>query len=172
MFKLAVLLASLLISGPSDEMFEKLKSAETEQAAAQAEADIVASWNDSGSGTVDLLMERAGIAEQAGDEGLARSLYDRIVIIAPDYSEGWYRRAALFLRQENYSEALRDMNETLAVEPRHFPAWTGVAFVLEQLGSRKEALEAYEMALAIHPHLVPAKRGQARLERDTTGTAL
>ncbi|MEM6899384.1 MAG: tetratricopeptide repeat protein [Pseudomonadota bacterium] len=172
MFKIAILLGALLISGPSDEMFDNLKDAESEQQAAQAEADIVASWNDSGSGTVDLLMERAGIAEQAGDEGLARSLYDRIVIIAPDYSEGWYRRAALFLRQENYSEALRDMNETLAVEPRHFPAWTGVAYILEELGSRKEALEAYETALEIHPYLVPAKRGQARLEGDTTGTAL
>lgn len=172
MFKIAILLGALLISGPSDEMFDKLKGADSEQTAARAEADIVASWNDSGSGTVDLLMERAGIAEQAGDEELARALYDRIVIIAPEYSEGWYRRAALFLRQENYSEALRDMNETLAVEPRHFPAWTGVGFILEQLGSRKEALDAYETALEVHPYLVPAKRGQARLKRDTTGTAL
>lgn len=172
MFKLGVFIAALLISGPPDEMFDRLKAAETEQEAAQAEADIVASWTDSGSGTVDLLMERAGIAEQAGDQELARSLYDRIVIVAPEYSEGWYRRAALFLRDENYSEALRDMNETLSVEPRHFPAWTGVAYILEQLGSRKEALEAYEAALEIHPHLVPAKRGKARLTRDTTGTAL
>ncbi|MEL7481901.1 MAG: tetratricopeptide repeat protein [Pseudomonadota bacterium] len=172
MLKLLTLVGLLLVSGPSDEMFDALKSAETEQDAARAEADIVASWTDSGSGTVDLLMQRAGLAEQAGDMETARALYDRVVIIEPTFSEGWYRRAALFLRQENYPEALRDINETLIQEPRHFPAWTGLGHVLETLGSTEEALEAYEKALDIHPHLVPAKRAVTRLKRDTSGTAL
>lgn len=172
MLKLLTLIGAILVSGPSDEMFDALKSAETDQEAARAEADIVASWTDSGSGTVALLMERAGIAEQAGDAQLARAFYDRIVMIDPTYAEGWYRRAALFLREENYSEALRDMNETLSLEPRHFPAWTGLGFVLETLGAEAEALEAYQTALDIHPQLVPAKRAVARLSRETTGTAL
>ena len=172
MLKLLVLLGAILVSGPSDDMFEALAGAATEEAAARAEADIVASWNDSGSATVDLLMERAGLAEQAGDMTTARALYDRIVMIDPEFAEGWYRRAALFLRDENYAEALRDINEVLVHEPRHFPAWTGLGHILETLGSTEEALEAYRAALDIHPFLVPAKRGAARLSRNAGGTAL
>ncbi|MEL7128264.1 MAG: tetratricopeptide repeat protein [Pseudomonadota bacterium] len=172
MIKALLFVGLILASGPSDDMFDTLKNAPTEQEAARAEADIIASWGDSGSGTIDLLLERAGIAEQAGDTALARALYDRIVLIAPDYAEGWYRRAALFAREENFAEALRDMNEVLKIEPRHFGAWTGLGHLLESLGSTKEALAAYEAALDIHPNLAPAKQAVQRLSRTSDGSAL
>jgi len=173
----AIILASFLLtsgvgSGPSDEMFDTLKNAPSEEEAAQSEADILASWAVSGSGTVDLLLERAGMAEQAGEFDLARSLYDRVVLIAPDYPEGWYRRSVIFLQQENLPEALRDLNETLTLEPRHFPAWARLGGLLEALGSTTEALDAYQTALTIHPHLLPAKRGVARLNTSAKGQSL
>ena len=176
MFKAIILAGFLLVngvgSGPSDEMFEALKTAPTEQEAAQPEADILASWAVSGSGTVDLLIERASMAEQAGEFDLARALYDRVVLIDPDYTEGWYRRSVIFLQQENLPEALRDLNETLTREPRHFPAWTLLGSLLETLGSRTEALDAYQTALEIHPHLAQAKRAVARLSTTAKGQSL
>lgn len=176
MFK-AIIFASLLLvsgvgSGPSDEMFEILKAAPSAQDAIQPEADIRASWAVSGSGTIDLLIERASMAEQAGEFDLARSIYDRIVLIEPDYAEGWYRRSAIFLQQENLPEALRDLNETLTLEPRHFPAWARLGTMLEMLGSKTEALDAYQTALDIHPHLASAKRAVARLSTSAEGQSL
>jgi len=173
----AIILASFLLvsgvgSGPSDEMFDALKTAASAQEAAQPEADILASWAVSGSGTVDLLIERASMAEQVGEFDLARALYDRIVLIEPDYVEGWYRRSVIFLQQENIPEALRDLNETLTREPRHFPAWTRLGALLETLGSRTEALDAYNTALDIHPNLTVAKRAVARLAAQTKGQSL
>ena len=176
MIKAFIFAAFLLVngvgSGPSDEMFDKLKTAPSVQEAAQPEADILASWAVSGSGTVDLLLERAQMAEQAGEFDLARALYDRIVLIEPDFVEGWYRRSVIFLQQENLPEALRDLNETLTREPRHFPAWLRLGNLLEMLGSRSEALDAYKSALDIHPHLAPAKRAVARLSATTKGQSL
>lgn len=176
MFKALILAGFLLVngvgSGPSDEMFQALRSAPTEQDAAQPEADILASWAVSGSGTVDLLIERASLAESAGEFDLARALYDRVVLIDPDYTEGWFRRSVIFMQQENLPEALRDLNETLTREPRHFPAWTLLGQLLEALGSKTEALDAYKTALAIHPHLAPAKRAAARLSASSEGQSL
>jgi len=173
----ALIFASFLLvsgvgSGPSDEMFEALKTAPDAQEATQPAADILASWAVSGSGTVDLLIERASIAEQAGEFDLARSLYDRVVLIKPDYTEGWYRRAVIFLQQENIPEALRDLNETLTREPRHFPAWLRLGSLLEALGSTTEAIDAYQTALDIHPHLTPAKRAVDRLSTSAKGQSL
>jgi Flp pilus assembly protein TadD len=159
-------------SGPSDEMYDDLRNAPNEREAGIAEQDIYVSWMESSSPTVDILMERAIDAQTHGRTDLARALYDRAILIEPDYAEAWNRRATLFLSEENYAEALRDVNEVLRIEPRHFGAWTGLGAILERLGSREEALDAYREALKFHPHLQQAKQGAARLEGSTEGNAL
>lgn len=168
----AFFLASSVQSGPSDELFDKLKNAEGESEVSLAEADILSAWMDSGSPTVDLLMSRADEAMAAGDTEHARALYDRCILIKPDYPEAWNRRAALFLADDKFDEALRDINEVLTLEPRHFGAWTGLGFIMEQLGAEKEALEAFEEALNIHPNLQAAKQSASRLRPKTSGQSL
>lgn len=176
MIKAVLLAGALLVSGPShgpsDDMFERLKTAPSQSEADEVAQDIWAAWLESGSPTVDLLMERAIEAEEVGDAEHARALYDRAILIAPDYAEAWNRRAALFLAEENFSEALRDVNEALKREPRHFGAWLGLGMVLETFGAQEQALEAYREALAIHPNLAPAKHAEKRLARANDGQAL
>ena len=168
----AISLVLLVIAGlmlpsadaaPTDEMFDRLLSAESDEDAAKVEADIWASWFDSDSGTVTVLMDRALIAFQAEDFDTTRELLDRVILIAPDYPEAWNRRAALFVKDEEFEQAIRDLNEVIKIEPRHFGAWTVLGQVLEALGSRKEALEAYEEALKIHPRMEVALRAKGRL---------
>ncbi|MEM1148401.1 MAG: tetratricopeptide repeat protein [Pseudomonadota bacterium] len=163
----------LLISGPdfgpSDKMFEELKTAPTEEEANDIALDIWASWMESGSHAADLVMERAVQAQSFGDLERARALYDRVIAIQPDYAEAWNRRATLFLSQENYGEALRDVNEALRLEPRHFGAWGGLGAVLERLGSNDEAIQAYQKALEIYPLFPSAKRGISRIRREQEG---
>lgn len=169
---LTVIFASAVQSGPSDELFDKLKNAVGEREVAMAEADVLSAWLDSGSPTVDLLMSRAEDAITAGDVEHARALYDRCILIKPDYPEAWNRRAALFLADDKFDEALLDINEVLKLEPRHFGAWTGLGLIMEQLGATEEALDAYEEALKIHPNLQVAKQSAARLTPKASGQAL
>lgn len=155
--------------GPSDKMFDDLKSAESEEAANATATDIWAAWMESGSDAADLVMERAVSAQAQGDSDLAKALYDRVIAIQPDYAEAWNRRATVFLSEENYSEALRDVNEALRLEPRHFGAWGGLGAVLESLGAEKEALEAYQKALEIYPLFPRAKSAVSRLTKEIEG---
>ena len=155
--------------GPSDEMFDKLRTAPSEAEANDVALDIWASWMESGSAAADLVMERGVRAQAMGDYEHGRALYDRVIAIQPGYAEAWNRRATVFLAQENYSEALRDVNEALRLEPRHFGAWGGLGAVLENLGSTDEALAAYQKALEIYPLFPSAKRGVARLQREQEG---
>jgi len=172
MLKALAIIALLVSAGPSDKMFDELRNAETPEEAESVASDIWASWMESGSPTVDLLMERAVAAEQSADREHARALYDRIILIKPDYAEAWHRRAALFYADDRLDEALRDLNETLALEPRHFGAWFALATLLERLGAEEEARDAYGEALALHPQWELARQGAARLDRALLGTAL
>ncbi len=167
MFK-ALALAGLIFTagpefGPSDEMFADLLVAPTEEEANDTALDIWAAWMESGSDAADLVMERAVSAQAMGEADLALALYDRVLSIQPGYAEAWNRRATIYLSQQNYPEALRDVNEALRLEPRHFGAWGGLGAVMESLGSTDEALIAYEKALEIYPLFPSAKKGIARI---------
>lgn len=176
MFK-ALAVASLILAagpeyGPSDKMFDELQNAPSEEEGKSVALDIWAAWMESGSPTVDILMERAVNAQAAGDNAFARALYDKAILIKPDYAEAYNRRATLFLNEQNYPEALRDLNEALTHEPRHFGAWLGLGRIFEALGADKEALNAYREALAIYPEFPEAKAGAERLAKTQDGTAL
>jgi tetratricopeptide (TPR) repeat protein len=87
------------------------------------------------------------------DYDLAIKLLDAIVTIKPDYVEAWNRRATLRYIKHEYGPALADLREVLTREPRHFGALAGLGLILQDIGDDRHALEAYQAALAIDPHL-------------------
>ncbi|MDP1554659.1 MAG: tetratricopeptide repeat protein [Hyphomonas sp.] len=169
---LVIVLAPAAHAAPTEEMFAKLKAATEEAEAADVAADIWATWLESGSPTVDLLMQRAMEAVQYEDTDTAHELLDRVILLKPDYPEAWHRRAGLFLADENYPEAFRDLNEALKLEPRHFGAWLGMGVMLESLGGAKEALVSYREALAIYPLMPQARFAADRLAKQAEGQEL
>ena len=157
---------------PTDEMFEKLKTAPSESEANDAAQDIWASWMESGSATVDMIMQRGVEAQMIGDTETARTFYDRAIMIKPDNPQAWFRRAGIFLSEENFPEALRDLNETLKLEPRHFGAWAGLASIFETMGANDQALEAWREALAIYPYMRDGLQAEKRLAKAAEGQGL
>ena len=178
MLRAALLAVLVLAAGlpalavPTDEMFDKLKNAPSESEANDIAQDIWASWMESGSATVDMVMQRGVEAQRAGDPVTARIFYDRAILIEPDYPEAWFRRAGLFLAEENFPEALRDLNETLKLEPRHFGAWAGLGSIFEAMGAEDQALEAWREALAIYPHMREGLQAEKRLTKIAEGQGL
>lgn len=171
-----IILGSFLLVGTDQAvlngLYEDLQKAPSESEAAEIASDIQSIWNESGSPTIDLLMRRAIVAERRKDLTLARSIYDRIVIIDPSYHEVWFRRATLSVMEENYSDALRDMNAAVEREPRHYYAWLGLAFIIERLGGKHEALEAIQESLKIYPDFLPAKEFENKLKPQIEGLPL
>src|SRR5690606_36059584 len=115
---------------------------------------------------------RAVDAQTIGDYETARAFYDRTIMLEPDYAEAWNRRATLFLNDENFPEALRDLNGALRVEPRHFGAWAGLGIMMETMGAEAEALDAYRQALEIYPFMAQARQAEKRLSRMAEGQGL
>jgi tetratricopeptide (TPR) repeat protein len=147
-----------------DALFSQLELAEDAQTAAPIEQAIWSHWADSGSPTVNILLERATAAENAGDAELAERFLDQASDLAPDYAETWNRRANLYYSTDDYPGAIAAIQETLKREPRHFGALAGLGLIYEELGQHRAALEAFRAALVIHPNYETALQGVRRLE--------
>jgi len=150
-------------------LFAQLEQAQTADAAAPVERAIWTYWADSGSPTVNTLLERASAAAAAQDFDLANRFIDEAVDLAPDYAEPWNRRAEIAYQGEDYAGAISAIQETLRREPRHFGALTALGFIYEELGQERAALDAFRSALAIHPHYERAQQGVRRLEPRVDG---
>ncbi|MBB3997470.1 hypothetical protein [Aureimonas pseudogalii] len=152
-----------------DTLFAELKREADPDKAGVIAARIQAEWLDSGSATIDLLMGRAAQAASRKDMAAALDLLDQTIVLAPDYAEGWNRRATLQYGADRFDLSIADVEATLKREPRHFGALAGLATMYEELGRRREALATYERALAIYPALKAAQDSVIKLADELAG---
>ncbi|MEA2829597.1 MAG: hypothetical protein QOF22_345 [Bradyrhizobium sp.] len=136
-----------------DFLFGALKAAPDEASAKHVEARIWALWTQTPSDTTALLMSRANAAIGAQHMDVALKLLDAVVKLHPDYVEGWNRRATLFYLQNDYAHSLKDIEQVLVREPRHFGALAGLGMIMQDIGDEKRALDAFRKALAVNPYL-------------------
>ncbi len=158
--------------GELDTLFAQLSHARTPEDAKLVEGEIWNRWNRSGSISVDLLLGRGLEALAKGDYEHSLSFLDEVVDLAPGYPEGWNKRATVHFLREDYEKALNDIEATLALEPRHFGAIGGLALMLEGLGDKEGALDAYRRALVVYPWLDGAVEAESRLTVEVEGRGI
>jgi tetratricopeptide (TPR) repeat protein len=147
---------------PLDALFAELKREPDATQAKRISERIWARWRDSGSATANLLLQWADKAMEDEKNGLALDLLDQVVVLMPDFAEGWNRRATLHYAMGNHSKSMADINRVLTLEPRHFGAMAGMAAILDASGNDALALRAWEQMLEIYPanHQAQAKVGE------------
>jgi cytochrome c-type biogenesis protein CcmH/NrfG len=92
--------------------------------------------------------------------------------LAPDYAEGWNRRAYVYFLQNNFESAVGDLRRALALEPNHFKALEGLARILRDTGQKKAALQAYKQILKINPYQEGAKEAVDELSVEVEGQGI
>lgn len=134
-----------------DSLFSELKRERDEKLAKRISERIWAKWRDSGSATTNLLMQWADKAIAERKNGLAQDLLDQVVVLMPEFAEGWNRRATLSFMMGNHSKSMADINRVLSLEPRHFGAIAGMAAILSKSGHDQLELRAWEQILVVYP---------------------
>jgi tetratricopeptide (TPR) repeat protein len=148
------------------QLYEQLSKAKDAEAAAPIEQAIENLWLTTGSPTVDLLMSRVVRFTKESDLDLALQIIDATVDLAPDEAEAWYLRAKVHFRQSQYALAIADLKRALERDPKHYRALDDLGLVLDTLGTKKEAIEAYRKALEINPFLGDAHQAVEFLSRE------
>jgi tetratricopeptide (TPR) repeat protein len=154
-----------------DVLFAELLDPETVNYQ-KVEDQIYFLWAQSGSPSADLLLERGQEAIEAQDYDLAIEHLTALTDHAPEFAEGWNARATAFYLAEEYGLALEDIKHTLALNPRHFGALSGLGVILEELGDEENALKAFRHVQALHPHIDTVNDAIERLTTATQGSTL
>lgn len=134
-----------------DLLFLRLKKERSTEQARGIANEIREIFTQSGSATVDFLMESSARAMNDKRYGAALDFLDQVTLLKPDYVEGWNRRATLHYLLGNYPKAMSDSARVLALEPRHLGALAGVAGILQETGHDQQALKAWENYLSHYP---------------------
>ena len=147
-----------------DALLAELRTSSAEEARG-IQAEIYGIWQEPGSDSMRLLFIRAQTAMSEGRLGVAIDHLDDLVLLAPEFAEGWNARATAHYLAGAYMSSLDDIRETLKREPRHFGALSGRGLVYIAMGKHRLALDSFRQALSVHPHLPAAKRMVRELER-------
>jgi len=181
---LALLLLAMLPAGAAEPPLPPASAAELEKRALRLDAlfarlastddadegdtlveEIWRVWLQSGRLEIDSLMERALALLQAGEPRAAMPLLDSIVERAPEWAEGWNKRATVLYVLDDYDRSLADIDKVLALEPRHFGALAGRGLIHIAKENYRAALDDYRRARAVNPFLQGAEQMIPTLER-------
>ena len=151
-------------------LFDRLKVANSVAEAEPIEAEIWHLWSQSDVEEVNLLMGLGVTAMSRRDYRTALSLFDQMVGIAPSFSEGWNKRATIHYLMGDFEHSLADVDRTLALEPRHFGALSGLGMINAAEDKGEAAIEAWQKALEVNPNMSSAQKSieemKAKLAED------
>lgn len=178
----ALLTAVLLFGAAAQAMAQPAPAQEAQELEAlkspdgptwrKAESNLLRQWSLSGSPAMDLLMERAQAALKAGDPNAAVGHLTAVIDHAPTFEDAYNLRAAAYVQLGLFGPAVADIGKALTLNPHDFRALSGLGMIFEGMNRPKDALAAYQMALAIHPHLARVLRAVKRLQAQAAGQEL
>lgn len=146
-------------------LFAELKAAKSPVDAVSTEHKIWDAWIKSGDAAVDDLVTKAQTAMAVGQLDQSIALLDAVVQKAPDYSEGWNKRATALYMVGDYNRSMADIEKVLRLEPRHFGAISGIGLIKIAKGDKAGALAAFKKVLEIYPLSAGALQNVEALEK-------
>ena len=156
--------------GRLDMLFERLRVTSSEVEARTAEQQIWQIWSESEDPLVNRLM-RDGVQAMAAEQlAVALDYFNRMVELAPDFAEGWNKRATVYYLMDNYQASVLDIERTLDLEPRHFGALSGLGMIYDAIDEPEAALRSFEAAVAVNPHLDGPRQRIEALRRQLRGS--
>lgn len=154
------------------DLFTKLESADSVENAFSIEKRIWEIWTSHEDAKIDALMA-AGLQRMVpGQYANSLAIFNKVITEAPDFAEGWNKRATLLYLMGDLTGSVRDIESTLALEPRHFGALAGLGLIYRAIEKPKSALKAFEKVLEISPQSLGARIHVKQLRAEMRGEKL
>ena len=135
------------------KLFRSLKSTESVGSASVFESKIWHIWMEHYDPEVESAMFQGVEAMKLQQFEQAFGHFSLLIKLAPDYAEGWNKRATVLYLMGRFKESEVDVIRTLELEPRHFGALSGQGLIRIALQDWTGAIYFLESALKINPHM-------------------
>jgi tetratricopeptide (TPR) repeat protein len=132
---------------------------------ALAEHSLWQVWSRAGDRETDALFQLGVEQMQQGAAQAAIETFTTIIRKAPDFAEGWNKRATIYYLVGEYEKSLRDCDEVMKRNPNHFGALSGYGQIYLQLDKPELALDYFQRALTVNPNLRSVEAAVAELKR-------
>ena len=141
-----------------DQLFEKLKKSNNNSVAFEIEMKIWNIWSThpNQKELTESLVKGSNLMSR-GELEKAYEIFSVIIDSAPDWAEGWNKRATVLYLMGRYQESLEDIDEVLKHESRHFGALSGQGLVQTALENYEKAIKSYEAVQKIYPSIKSAE---------------
>jgi len=153
-------------------LFNRLKLTKNPNEALGIEQTIWGIWTFRGETEIDKAMAYGIRAMNEGALENSLEIFNKIISRAPDFAEGWNKRATVFYMLGRFDASVNDIQRTLILEPRHFGALSGMGLIYNATGNSKAALKVWEKALSIHPHMPGIRAQVEEIKRELKGKAI
>lgn len=110
-------------------------------------------WHRSGDPAVDALLRHGIALMEARRLAEAIAVFGEVIARAPEFAEGWNKRATAYYLAGDLDRSLADCVEVVKRNPLHFGALSGFGLIYLQKEDLPKAAEYFEKALAVNPNL-------------------
>ena len=139
-------------------LFEELEKSNSDSAALEIEMKIWNIWSTHPTQEkLTQLLSKGSSLMSTGELETAYKIFSTIIESTPDWAEGWNKRATVLYLMGRYQESLKDIDEVLKLESRHFGALSGQGLVHIKLKNYEKAIKSYETVQKIYPSISSAK---------------
>ena len=146
-----------------DKLFIQLKNTKNLSSAQTIENKIWKIWEDHPSNDrkgyrLTELLDQGSLLINRGELNKPYKTFSQIIVVDPNWSEAWHKRALVLYLMQRYESSLDDIKITLTLEPRHFGALSGRALNYIELNQYEKAIKSYKDAQKIYPVIDGAKK--------------
>jgi tetratricopeptide (TPR) repeat protein len=146
-----------------DKLFKQLKNTKNLSSAQIVEKKIWEIWenhpsNDRRGYRLTELLDQGSLLINRGELNKAYEIFTQIVVVDPNWSEAWNKRALVLYLMNRYQSSLDDIRITLSLEPNHFGALSGQALNYIELNQYEKAIKSYKNEQKIYPVIDAAKK--------------
>ena len=139
-------------------LFEELKKSNNDSVTLEIEMKIWNIWSTHPTQEkLTQLLSKGSSLMSTGELETAYKIFSTIIESTPDWAEGWNKRATVLYLMGRYQESLKDIDEVLKRENRHFGALSGQGLVHIKLKNYEKAIKSYETVQKIYPSISSAK---------------
>ena len=156
-----------------DSLFAELQRTTNQTAADGLVTEIWQRWTAFEDDPRATNMMAIGIRQMnLGQFDNAERIFSDLARTHPQHAEVWNKRATVRFMRGNDVGSRRDIARVIDLEPRHFGALSGLGMINIRAGDLQAALQAFEAAVRVNPHMDQAEAMIEDLRQRLGGRAL